>query len=60
MTRSIAFAGAQFSAKPPWKLTSRDMEILRLLSTGRHTASQKHGVPTSTELACLAIESGVA
>ena len=60
LTRSIAFAGTQFSAKPQWKLTSREMEILRLLRTGRHTASQKHGVPTSTELVCLAIDSGVA
>jgi pyruvate,water dikinase len=46
-------------SEPLLEIHAAEMEILRLLRTGRHTASQKHGVPTSTELVCLAIESGV-
>jgi two-component system, NarL family, invasion response regulator UvrY len=35
MARSIAFAGASFAQSPLSKLTSREMEILRLLSAGK-------------------------
>jgi DNA-binding NarL/FixJ family response regulator len=35
MARSIAFAGASFTQSPLSKLTSREMEILRLLSAGK-------------------------
>jgi two-component system invasion response regulator UvrY len=35
MARSIAFAGATFAQSPLSKLTSREMEILRLLSAGK-------------------------
>src|SRR3981189_2095380 len=35
MARSIAFAGPAFGQSPLSKLTSREMEILRLLSTGK-------------------------
>jgi two-component system invasion response regulator UvrY len=35
MARSIAFAGPAFARSPLSKLTSREMEILRLLSAGR-------------------------
>ncbi len=35
MARSIAFAGRAFTQSPLSKLTSREMEILRLLSTGK-------------------------
>ena len=35
MARSIAFAGASFAQSPLAKLTSREMEILRLLSAGK-------------------------
>jgi two-component system invasion response regulator UvrY len=35
MARSIAFAGAAFAQSPLSKLTSREMEILRLLSAGK-------------------------
>ena len=36
MARSIAFAGPAFAQNPLSKLTSREMEILRLLSAGRN------------------------
>jgi two-component system invasion response regulator UvrY len=35
MARSIAFAGPTFARSPLSKLTSREMEILRLLSSGK-------------------------
>jgi two-component system, NarL family, invasion response regulator UvrY len=35
IARSIAFAGPSFGQNPLAKLTSREMEILRLLSTGK-------------------------
>ena len=35
MARSIAFAGPEFAQSPLTKLTSREMEILRLLSAGK-------------------------
>jgi two-component system invasion response regulator UvrY len=35
MARSIAFAGPEFAKSPLSKLTSREMEILRLLSAGK-------------------------
>jgi two-component system invasion response regulator UvrY len=35
MARSIAFAGPAFARSPLSKLTSREMEILRLLSSGK-------------------------
>jgi DNA-binding NarL/FixJ family response regulator len=35
IARSIAFAGPAFARSPLSKLTSREMEILRLLSTGK-------------------------
>ena len=35
IARSIAFAGASFAQSPLSKLTSREMEILRLLSAGK-------------------------
>jgi DNA-binding NarL/FixJ family response regulator len=35
MARSIAFAGPTFAQSPLSKLTAREMEILRLLSTGK-------------------------
>lgn len=35
MARSIAFAGPSFAQSPLSKLTSREMEILRLLSAGK-------------------------
>ncbi|MFZ2156087.1 MAG: response regulator transcription factor [Bradyrhizobium sp.] len=35
MARSIAFAGSAFTQSPLSKLTSREMEILRLLSAGK-------------------------
>src|SRR5216684_5601712 len=35
IARSIAFAGPAFAQSPLSKLTSREMEILRLLSTGK-------------------------
>jgi two-component system, NarL family, invasion response regulator UvrY len=35
IARSIAFAGPAFSQSPLAKLTSRELEILRLLSTGK-------------------------
>ena len=35
MARSIAFAGPAFAQSPLSKLTSREMEILRLLSAGK-------------------------
>jgi DNA-binding NarL/FixJ family response regulator len=38
MARSIAFAGPSFAQSPLSKLTSREMEILRLLSTGKSLA----------------------
>ena len=36
MARSIAFAGPAFAQSPLSKLTSREMEILRLLSAGKN------------------------
>jgi len=36
LARSIAFAGPAFAKSPLSKLTSREMEILRLLSTGKN------------------------
>ena len=36
MARSIAFAGPAFAQNPLSKLTSREMEILRLLSAGKN------------------------
>jgi len=38
MARSIAFAGPSFAQSPLSKLTSREMEILRLLSAGKSLA----------------------
>ena len=38
MARSIAFAGPAFAQSPLAKLTSREMEILRLLSAGKSLA----------------------
>jgi two-component system, NarL family, invasion response regulator UvrY len=38
MARSIAFAGPAFAQSPLTKLTSREMEILRLLSAGKSLA----------------------
>jgi two-component system, NarL family, invasion response regulator UvrY len=38
MARSIAFAGPAFAKSPLAKLTSREMEILRLLSSGKSLA----------------------
>jgi DNA-binding NarL/FixJ family response regulator len=38
MARSIAFAGPGFAQSPLSKLTSREMEILRLLSAGKSLA----------------------
>jgi two-component system, NarL family, invasion response regulator UvrY len=35
MARSIAFAGPAFAQSPLSRLTSREMEVLRLLSTGK-------------------------
>ena len=38
LARSIAFAGPAFAKSPLSKLTSREMEILRLLSVGKNLA----------------------
>src|SRR5204862_5916683 len=38
MARSIAFAGPGFAQSPLSKLTTREMEILRLLSAGKSLA----------------------
>jgi two-component system, NarL family, invasion response regulator UvrY len=38
MARSIAFAGPAYAQSPLAKLTSREMEILRLLSAGKSLA----------------------